>query len=43
MVKVAVTAKKSLRILNSCGAEVQALVGSEKEREHFLTPTLRCW
>ena len=42
MVKVVVTAKKSLRILDSC-AEVQALVGSEKEREHLLTPKLRCW
>ena len=42
MLKVAVTAKKSLRILNSC-AEVQALVGSEKDREHLLTPKLRRW
>ena len=42
MVKVVVTAKKSLRILNN-RAEVQGLVGSKKEREHLLTPKLRCW
>ena len=41
VLKVALAAKKSLRIVNY--AEVQVLMRSEKQCEHLLTPKSRCW